>query len=157
MRPQRVPIIGISSGWVTLKKPFSVTSITLDHWSRRHAGHHRVVMDAGIVDQDLDDARLAEFSQCGRCGLGVGDIELDRFGRSAIGLDRGGNRLCLRLVLIAMDDDVNAAGSERPANRLANGAAAAGDQRAFHGIDPASTTAARPSTTTRPAELTENW
>ena len=31
MRPQRVRIIGSSSGCVTLKKPFSDTSITRDH------------------------------------------------------------------------------------------------------------------------------
>jgi hypothetical protein len=31
MRPQRVRIIGISSGWVTLKKPLSETSMTRDH------------------------------------------------------------------------------------------------------------------------------
>jgi hypothetical protein len=39
MRPQRVRSIGISSGCVTLKKPFSDTSITLCHCSPRIAGN----------------------------------------------------------------------------------------------------------------------
>ena len=38
MRPQRVRIIGSSSGWVTLKKPLSETSMTRDHCSRRMPG-----------------------------------------------------------------------------------------------------------------------
>jgi len=38
MRPQRLLIIGISSGCVTLKNPFSVTSITLVHCSGRIPG-----------------------------------------------------------------------------------------------------------------------
>ena len=54
MRPQRVRIIGSSSGCVTLKKPLQRH---VDHalpLLGAHAGEHRVVVDAGVVDEHLD-------------------------------------------------------------------------------------------------------
>ena len=56
MRPQRVRTIGSSSGWVTRKKPLQVGVDDVVPRFGAHAGHQRVVVDAGVVDQDLDRA-----------------------------------------------------------------------------------------------------
>ena len=56
IRPQRVRIIAMTSGWVTLKKPFDRDVDDAAPLLGAHAGEDGVVVDAGVVDDDLDRA-----------------------------------------------------------------------------------------------------
>ena len=57
IRPQRVRIIGITSGWVTLKKPFDRDVDDALPLLRAHRREDGVVVHAGVVDDDLDRRR----------------------------------------------------------------------------------------------------
>ena len=73
MRPQRVRIIGIISGCVTLKNPSNRCVDDPMPLSGAHCREHGIVMDTGIVDQDLDRACAEHPIQClpARCPASV--------------------------------------------------------------------------------------
>src|SRR6185369_15457004 len=128
----------------------------------RHPGEHRIGVNAGVVDQNLDRSGFEQPFEGHGGGGPFGDIEGDRFATAAGGYDRGDYRLSLGQAAIGVDDDMVAVGGQAPADRGADAAAAAGDQGAFHErgslrASASSTTAARPSSRQRPAWLSENW
>ena len=67
MRPQRVRIIGRSSGWVDVEEAIDRD---VDHavpLIGAHAGQHGVIVYAGVVHQDLDGAGLERaLERCAR-------------------------------------------------------------------------------------------
>ncbi len=93
MRPQRVRIIGSSSGCVTLKKPLSETSMTRDHCSCRMPG----ITASSWMPALLTTIWIAPAASSCLEGLagggGVGDVEGDRLGGAAGGSDLGGDLL----------------------------------------------------------------
>ena len=134
MRPQRVRIIGSSSGCVTLKKPLSETSITLVPLLGAHAGKHRVVVHAGVVDDDLHRP-AGEQALAGRCARR----------RRCTGRRRSHSALppaatmraasaCAGLgPRVGMQHHVGAVARQALGDRLAERAAGAGDEGALSG------------------------
>ena len=120
-------------------------------------------MDAGVVDQDLDRASGEEFRQRRRGRLAFGDVENDRFGTAAAGENFADDRLGLGAAAVGVHDHVAAVGGQAAADRRADAAATARNQRPLHcrpctlTVAASRTTAARPSTRQRPAWLTEKW
>jgi hypothetical protein len=100
----------------------------------RHAGHEAVGVDAGVVHQHLDGAvvhqRLEPFPGL----LGVGNIEHHAFGRASRAPDVFDDVSRALRVIAGMYDDVHARGGQLSADRGADVAAAAGDERPLHGF-----------------------
>jgi hypothetical protein len=158
-----VRIIGITSGWVTLKKPFSETSMTLRHCASRRAGKGGVVVDAGVVDHDLDRARGQQPFAGGLRRGPIGHVEGDRLGAAAIGDDPRRDRLGGLEPGVGMNDDMGAVARQALGDRLADAAAGAGDEGAaaegrllVHPATASSTTARRPAAISRPSCATTN-
>ena len=99
-----------------------------------HAGKHRVGVDAGVIDENLDRAGFQQFFQCGGGGRSLGDVEGDSLGTAAGSDDVGDDRFRLFDAAVGMDDDVMAVGGQAAADRRADAAAAAGDEGAFDRI-----------------------
>ncbi len=59
----------MSSGWVALKPPLTDTSMTRRHCAALIPGNG-VVMDAGVVDEDLDRPGRESCLEAARAGLG---------------------------------------------------------------------------------------
>ena len=87
MRPQRVRIIGITSGCVTLKKPSSETSMTRCHCSRRIAGKTASSWMPALLTSTWTGPPSSSCSQAASRGVGVGDVEGDRLAAAAGGDD----------------------------------------------------------------------
>ena len=121
-------------------------------------------MDAGIVDQNLDRLVFDEGSQHSGYRCAVSHIECQHLRTAAACTNGIGQRLCGLQSTMGMNVDMAAIGSKTAADGGANAAAAAGNQGIFHGASPEvgvsapalSTTAARPSSSRRPAALTLN-
>ena len=129
-----------------------------------HAGEHGVVMDACIVDQNLDRLVFDEGGQHIGYRCAVSHIKYQHLRTTPIFTNGIGQRLCGLLSTIGMNINMAAIGSKTVANGRANAAAAAGNQGIFHGASPEmgvsrsalSTTAARPSSSRCPAALMLN-
>ena len=167
MRPQRVRTIGITSGWVTWEK---TVERHVDHpvpLRRLHAGKNRVVMDAGIVHDDLDRAALEQQFQCRSRTRPIGDIEDAGLRPPPRRNDFAGQLLGRHGLPVGMHDHVEAIGREPAADGRADAAAASRDQRSPHAwgheLSPAatrcaiaasSTTVARPRSSRRSSAAT---
>ena len=84
MRPQRVRIIGSVSGWVTLKKPFSDTSITRCHCASCMPGNTASSwMPALLTTTWIGPSASSASSAAGRRGR-IRDVEGDGLGLAAL-------------------------------------------------------------------------
>src|SRR6185437_12966538 len=101
---------------------------------------------------------LEERFERGLALRALGHVERDRLGGAAGGRDLLGDRARLVDVAVAVDDHLEAASAEAPADRGADRAAAAGDERApAHDANAkvaSSTIVTRPSASPRPAAPT---
>ena len=121
IRPQRVRIIGITSGCVTLKKPSTETSMTRCHCSAPHGRKDGVVMQAGVVDDDLDRAAFEQLLAGRARGGVIGDVERHRLGAAAGADDALDDRLGGVDARVGVGDDVQAVAAEALGDRLADG------------------------------------
>src|SRR6478609_7750231 len=114
-----------------------------------HAGESGVIMHAGVVHEDLDRSRLEHrFERREGCPC-IDDVESHR---AAVDVGRelpGGFE-----VAVSVHYHLEAVSRKTPADRRADRAAAAGDERAPS--HRGNTTATRPSTSRRPADATSN-
>ncbi len=166
MRPQRVRIIGSSKRLGRVEEPVHRHVDDAVPLRAAHARQHRIIVQAGIVDQDLDRAGLEQAIERPPGGLRVGDVEVDRARGPAGGADllhqRGGGGE----VAVRVDVHVVAVARQAPAQRRADAAAAAGHQgelaaaqEATRAVMPKAgsmTMLARPSSTRRCALVTQN-
>ena len=167
IRPQRVRIIGMTSGCVTLKKPFSETSMTRCHCSARMPGKTASSWTPALLTTIWTGPPSSRRSQALRAASRVGDVEGDRFGAAAGADDPRDDGVRAGAVGVRVGDHVRAVAAEPLGDRLADAAARAGDEGALadgSGGDviarcarPASrTTATRPEASSRPSWRTTN-
>src|SRR5665647_1315175 len=129
-----------------------------------HAGEHRVIMDAGIVDKNLDRLVFDEGRQHSGDCCAVSHIKCQHLRAAAVGTNGVSQRLRGLQSAMGMNVNMTAIGSKTAADGRANAAAAAGHQGILHGASPemgvsafaSSTIAARPSSNWRPAALMLN-
>jgi len=121
-------------------------------------------MDAGIVDENLDRLVFDKGGQHIGDRYPVSHIEYQHLRTATAGTNSLGQCLGGLSSTIGMNVDMAAIGSKTAADGRADTAAAAGNQGILHGASPEvgasasalSTTAARPSSSRRPAALTLN-
>jgi len=118
---------------------------------RAHSRKDRVVVDAGVVDQDLDGSFLEKLLESRARRVSVGQIELDGARLAAGTDDVGGYRLGGGHSAMCVHIDEVALGAQGSANGAADASTAAGDQRAGRDfihilcrLPASSTTEARP-------------
>ena len=85
-----------------------------------HSREHGVIMDPGIVDEDMDGTGFEKRLQGVARLLEIGDVKLHRLRGSARRSDLFRNFLCRIAVCIRMHEDVASIGGEPPANRAAD-------------------------------------
>src|SRR6185312_8306104 len=116
--------------------------------------HRRIVVNAGIVDENLDRAAVQKPNEGGFGGCRIGHVESEGFSAAAGFDDRGG--LCSGALqpLMRVDIDVMPRRRERARNRRADRPAAARDEGALHSASASRMTVARPATSSRPSPRT---
>ena len=102
-----------------------------------HAGERRVVVDAGVVHDDLDRTvlELAFEQRTGR--LRIGEVECERAGMPAGREDGVDDRLGAVAAAVRVHEHLAAGGGERTRDRATDISAAAGDEGASgwtHGL-----------------------
>jgi len=93
-----------------------------------HPRQRRVVVDAGVVDEDLDRPGGEQRPDRAARGLAIGHVERDRLGAAPRAGDAGDNFLRTRAIAVRMHDHVQPVGGQLPADRATDVAAAAGDE-----------------------------
>ncbi len=111
-------------------------------------------MDARVVDHDLDGPVGQQLPQRRPGPLAVGHVECHGPRAAAGGDDFRGQPLRFLQPAVGVHGNVQAVGGKPAADRRADAAAAAGDERALHAES--STTAARPLSTSVPPTHTLN-
>ena len=97
-----------------------------------HPRHHRIIMYAGIVHEDLDRARGQNAFHRRGCFRGLGEVEAQRLRAAAMGQDFTGESLRALQLAIRVQIDVMTGCREMGGNGGADAAARAGDERALH-------------------------
>ena len=152
IRPQRVRIIGSISGCVTLKKPLSETSMTRCHCSALMPGNTASSWMPALLTRIWTAQCSSSASSAARvAAASVTSKAIACAWPPAATISRG-DALRGGAAAIGVHVDVVSGGAQAPANRGADAAAAAGDQRAHRrlcssvraGQSASSTTAARP-------------
>jgi hypothetical protein len=99
---------------------------------RAHPRHHRIIMDAGVVHEDLDRTRDQNpLDRRGRLRR-LGDVEAQRLGPAAMGQDFSGEHLRALQLAIGVQVDMVTSRREMGGNGGADAAARAGDEGALH-------------------------
>ena len=155
MRPQRVRIIGSSSGWVTLKKPLSETSDHAGPLLRPHPRHHRVIMDARIVDEDLDRAGGQNSLHGSGRLVGPREVETQSFRAATMRDDFVSETLRALQLPVGMQIDVMSGRREIGRDGGADAAARAGNECALH-AGASNRTVARPLSHSSSPAITVN-
>ena len=93
-----------------------------------HRGHRRIVVDAGVVDDDLDRSADEQRFKRLRCRCAIGDIECDRRCTSAACADFIDDGLRALEMGVRMDDDLATGRGQGPRDGAADVATAAGNE-----------------------------
>ena len=113
MRPQRVRIIGIISGWVTLKKPFSDTSMhAVPLLARVMPGNTASSWMPALLTRIWIGPASSSASSAAAVAARVGDVEGHGLGAAAGGVDPRGQRLRRLEAAVGVHDDVEAVGGQ---------------------------------------------
>src|SRR5690606_11893224 len=104
-----------------------------------HARHGAVVVDPGVVDQDLQRPVSEQGVDCLRGRLVVGDVEGHRLGTAALVVDGLHEFLRAGQVAVGVHDDVHAIGGQPGGDGAPKVAAGTGDEGTFvvgngHGV-----------------------
>ena len=120
----------MTSGWVTLKKPFTETSMTRCHCSARMPGKTASSWMPALLTTIWIAPPSSRRSQAARAASRVGDVEGDRLGAAAGGDDPRDDGVGAVEAGVGVRDHVRAVAAEPLGDRLADAAAGAGDEGA---------------------------
>ncbi|MCW0447207.1 hypothetical protein NB721_002005 [Xanthomonas sacchari] len=95
----------------------------------QHADQRRILVDAGIVDEDMDRTIKQQHLQRIARSKVVSNVERHRTGVTSIRDDGGDHRIGMSMVGIGMDDHSATVRGETPADRTADISTAASDER----------------------------